>query len=265
MRKWWIAALAVLIAAGAAAGVLFRQQRTVAENLAKAYELNDQWGVLPDGEWSDQEAIQRAIDDYDARWNQLRIGKHPYASTPDDWQIYAHGGRYDVAATLGGWSMDWSPLFVLNHVAKATVRSDAVWVEQKDDGSYQITACVSLDEIQAKMAREDGVWKVEEERNNGDAWMLKSYVLTDAQSAAALLDEWGDQMNAAQKIALQNAAAITEQPYETLDAAVQAAREIHIDAFCPLRHRQRGQPFIFLRIDPESSAWQYPQCFDPAP
>ena len=85
------------------------------------------------------------------------------------------------------------------------------------------------------MAREDGVWKVEEDRNDGDAWMLKSYVLTDAQSAAALLEEWGDQMNADQKIALQDAAAITEQPYETLDAAIRAAKEINIDAFCPLR------------------------------
>ena len=65
--------------------------------------------------------------------------------------------------------------------------------------------------------------------------MLKSYVLTDAQSAAALLEEWGDQMNADQKIALQDAAAITEQPYETLDAAIRAAKEINIDAFCPLR------------------------------
>ncbi len=42
-------------------------------------------------------------------------------------------------------------------------------------------------------------------------------------------------MNADQKIALQDAAAITEQPYETLDAAIRAAKEINIDAFCPLR------------------------------
>ncbi len=235
MRKWWIVALAVLIAVGAAAGVMFRQQRIATENMAEAFELYNQWGVLPDGDWTDQEAIQRAIDAYDARWSQLRIGKHSYASTPADWQIYSRGGRYDISATLGGWSMDWVPLFVLNHVAKATIRSDAVWVEQKDDGNYWITAGVSLDEIQAKMAREDGVWKVEEDRNDGDAWMLKSYVLTDAQSAAALLEEWGNQMNADQKIALQDAAAITEQPYETLDAAIRAAKEINIDAFCPLR------------------------------
>ena len=235
MRKWWIVVLAVLIAAGAAAGVLLRQQRTATGNMAEAFELYNQWGVLPDGDWTDREAIQRAIDAYDARWSQLRIGKHSYASTPEDWQIYSRGGRYDVSAALGGWSMDWAPLFVLNHVAKATIRSDAVWVEQKDDGNYWITAGVSLEEIQAKMAREDGVWKVEEDRNDGDAWMLKSYTLTDAQSAAALLEEWGDQMNADQKIALQDAATITGQPYETLDAAIRAAREIIIDAFCPLR------------------------------
>ena len=235
MRKWWIVVLAVLIAAGAAAGVLFRQQRIATENMAEAFALYNQWGVLSDGDWTDQETLQRAIDAYDARWSQLWIEEHSYASTPEDWQIYSRGGRYDISAVLGGWSMEWSPLFALNHVAKAAIRSDAVWVEQKDDGNYWITAGVSLDEIQAKMAREDGVWKVEEDRNDGDAWMLKSYVLTDAQSAAVLLEEWGDQMNADQKIALQDAAAITEQPYETLDAAIRAAKEINIDAFCPLR------------------------------
>ena len=62
MRKWWIVVLAVLIAAGAAAGVLFRQQRIATENMAEAFELYNQWGVLSDGDWTDQETIQRAID-----------------------------------------------------------------------------------------------------------------------------------------------------------------------------------------------------------
>lgn len=233
--KWWIVVLVVLIAAGAAVGVLVRQQRAATKNMAEAFVLNYQWGVLPNDDPADREAIQRAIDAYDARWSRLRTEEHYYASTPEDWQIYSRGGRYDISATLGGWSMDWSPLFVLDHVAKATIRFDSVWVEQLDDGSYHVFASTSLDEIQAKMAWEDGTWKVEEERNNGDAWILKSYMLTNAQSAAELLEEWGDQMNAAQKSALQNAAALTDQPYDTLDDAIAAAKEINIDAFCPLR------------------------------
>ena len=235
MRKRirWIAVFSVLIAIGTA--VLLRQQQIATRNMAEAYVQNDQWGVLPDGGLSDTDVIQRAIDAYDARWDQLHTEQHRYASTPEDWQIYSRGGRYDVSVTLGGWSMDWAPLFFLNHVAKATIRVDAVWVEKLDDGSYQVIACVSMDQIQAKMAREDGVWKVEEERNDGDAWMLKSYVLSGTQSAAELLEEWGNQMNANQKIALQNAAALTEQPYDNLDDAIQAAKNIKIDAFCPLR------------------------------
>lgn len=42
-------------------------------------------------------------------------------------------------------------------------------------------------------------------------------------------------MNAAQKIALQDALQVTEQTYSTLDDAVAAARTIDIDAFYPLR------------------------------
>ena len=65
--------------------------------------------------------------------------------------------------------------------------------------------------------------------------MMERYVLSSAQDAAELLTEWGPKMNAAQKSALQNAAALTEQAYESLDAAIQAANKIQIDKFCPLR------------------------------
>ena len=64
--------------------------------------------------------------------------------------------------------------------------------------------------------------------------MMERYVLSGAQDAAELLTAWGPKMNAAQKSTLQNAAALTEQSYESLDAAIQAANEIQINAFCPL-------------------------------
>ena len=120
-------------------------------------------------------------------------------------------------------------------MAKVTLRRDCVYIERDEDGKYHVTACVARDEVTAKMAREDGVWKEKEVRNGGDAWMLREYVLTDAQSAAALLEEWDDKMNAAQKIALQDTLQVTEQTYSTLDDAVAAARTIDIDAFYPLR------------------------------
>lgn len=232
--KWWILVLAILIFAGAAVGII-REQRKASAVLAEAYIMYDQWGVLPEGDPSDPDAIQMAIDAYDARWNQLHIWGHPYNSTPEDWQIFSNAGRYDVSVTLGGWSEDWAPLFFLNQVAKVTVREDGVYIDQDENGNYHVTACVARDRVEAKMAREDGVWKEEEVRNSGDAWMLKRYVLTDAQSAAELLREWDDMMNAAQKSALQDALQVTEQTYSTLDDAVAAARTIDIDAFCPLR------------------------------
>ena len=236
MRKriLWILVLAVVIIAGAAVGIV-REQREASAVLAEAYVMYDQWGMLPEGDPSDPDAIQLAIDSYDTRWNRLHIGEHPFNSTPVDWQIYANGGRYDVSVTLGDWSIDWAPLFFVNHVAKVTVREDCVYIERGEDGNYHVTACIARDEVEAKMAREDGVWKEEELRNGGDAWMLRRYVLTDAQSAAQLLSEWDDKMNVAQKSALQNAVQVTEQTYSTLDDAVTAARTIDIDAFCPLR------------------------------
>lgn len=77
-------------------------------------------------------------------------------------------------------------------MAKVTLRRDCVYIERDEDGKYHVTACVARDEVTAKMAREDGVWKEKEVRNGGDAWRLREYVLTDAQSAAALLEEWDD-------------------------------------------------------------------------
>ena len=197
--------------------------------------MYDQWGVLPEGDFSDPDAIQMAIDNYDTRWKQVHIGGHPYNSTPEDWQIFSSAGRYDVSVTLGGWSEDWAPLFFLNHVAKVTVRKDFVYIEQGNDGKYHITVCIARDEVTAKMAREDGVWKEKEVRNGGDAWMLRRYVLTDAQSAAELLREWDSKLNVAQKSALQDALQVTEQTHSNLDDAIVAARTIDIDAFCPLR------------------------------
>lgn len=232
--KWWILVLAILIVAGAAVGIV-REQKEASAVLAESYVMYDQWGVLPEGDPLDPDAIQLAIDAYDARWKQLHIWGHPYNSTPEDWQIFSRGGHYKVSVTLGSWSMDWAPLFFLNQVAKVTVRKDCVYIERGEDGKYRVTACVARDEVTAKMAREDGVWKEEEVRNSGDAWMLKRYVLTDAQSAAELLREWDSKMNAAQKSALQDALQVTEQTYSTLDDAVAAARTIDIDAFCPLR------------------------------
>ena len=232
--KWWILVLAILIVAGAAVGIV-REQKEASAVLAESYVMYDQWGVLPEGDPSDPDAIQLAIDAYDARWNQLHILGHPYNSTPEDWQIFSHGGRYNVSVTLGSWSMDWAPLFFLNQVAKVTVREDGVYIDRDENGNYHVTACIARDQVEAKMAREDGVWKEEEVRNSGDAWMLKRYVLTDAQSAAELLREWDDKMNATQKSALQDALQVTEQTYSTLDDAVAAARTIDIDAFCPLR------------------------------
>lgn len=233
-RKWWILMLAVLIVAGAAVGIV-REQREASAVLAESYIMYDQWGVLPEGDFSDPDAIQMSIDAYDTRWKQLHIGGHPFDSTLEDWQIFSNAGRYDVSVTLGGWSEDWAPLFFLNHVAKVTVRKDCVYIERDEDGKYHITACIARDEVTAKMAREDGVWKEEEVRNGGDAWMLREYVLTDAQSAAELLEEWDNKMTAAQKSALQDALQVTEQTYSTLEDAVAAARTIDIDAFCPLR------------------------------
>ena len=127
MRKRirWILVLAVVIAIGAAAGIV-RAQREASAVLDESYIMYDQWGVLPEGDPSDPDAIQLAIDSYDTRWEQLHIGEHPFHSTPEDWQIYSNGGRYDVSVNLGGWSMDWTPLFFLNHVAKVTVREDCV-------------------------------------------------------------------------------------------------------------------------------------------
>lgn len=232
--KWWILGLAVLVVAAAAVGIV-REQRKASAVLAESYIMYDQWGVLPEGDFSDPDAIQMAIDNYDTRWRQLHIGGHPFNSTPEDWQIFSNAGRYDVSVTLGGWSEDWAPLFFLNHVAKVTVRKDCVYIERDEDDKYHITACIARDEVTAKMAREDGVWKEKEVRNDGDAWMLRRYVLTDAQSAAALLEEWDDKMTAAQKSALQDALQVTEQTYSTLDDAVAAARTIDIDAFYPLR------------------------------
>lgn len=232
--KWWILVLAVLIVAGAAVGII-REQREASAVLAESYIMYDQWGVLPEGDPTDPDAIQMAIDNYDTRWKQLHIGRHPYNSTPEDWQIFSNAGRYDVSVTLGGWSEDWAPLFFLNHVAKVTVRKDCVYIERDEDDKYHITACIARDEVTAKMAREDGVWKEKEVRNDGDAWMLRRYVLTDAQSAAELLREWDNKMNAAQKSALQDALQVTERTYSTLDDAVAAARTIDIDAFYPLR------------------------------
>lgn len=233
-RKWWILGLAVLVVAAAAVGII-REQREASAVLAESYIMYDQWGVLPEGDFSDPDAIQLAIDNYDTRWKQLHIGGHPFDSTLEDWQIFSNAGRYDISVTLGGWSEDWAPLFFLNHVAKVTVRKDCVFIEREEDGNYHITACIARDEVTAKMAREDGVWKEKEVRNDGDAWMLRRYVLTDAQSAAELLREWDNKMNAAQKSALQDALQVTEQTYSTLDDAVAAARTIDIDAFCPLR------------------------------
>lgn len=97
-----------------------------------------------------------------------------------------------------------------------------------------MAACIARDEVRAKMAWKDGAWKVEAEQNDGDEWLLPRYVLSGTQSAAKLLEEWGDKMNAAQKISLQNAAEITQKHYDMLDEAVAAAREIDVDAFCPL-------------------------------
>lgn len=233
-RKWWILGLAVLVVAAAAVGII-REQREASAVLAESYIMYDQWGVLPEGDFSDPDAIQLAIDNYDTRWKQLHIGGHPFDSTLEDWQIFSNAGRYDISVTLGGWSEDWAPLFFLNHVAKVTVRKDCVFIEREEDGNYHITACIARDEVTAKMAREDGVWKAKEVRNDGDAWMLRRYVLTDAQSAAELLREWDSKMNAAQKSALQDALQVTEQTYSTLDDAVAAARTIDIDAFYPLR------------------------------
>lgn len=233
-RKWWILGLAVLVVAAAAVGII-REQREASAVLAESYIMYDQWGVLPEGDFSDPDAIQLAIDNYDTRWKQLHIGGHPFDSTLEDWQIFSNAGRYDISVTLGGWSEDWAPLFFLNHVAKVTVRKDCVFIEREEDGNYHITACIARDEVTAKMAREDGVWKEKEVRNDGDAWMLRRYVLTDAQSAAELLREWDNKMNAAQKSALQDALQVTEQTYSTLDDAVAAARTIDIDAFYPLR------------------------------
>lgn len=232
--KWWILVLVIGMIAAAAVGII-REQRKASAVLAKSYIMYDQWGVLPEGDFSDPEAIRMAIDNYDTRWKQLHIGGHPFDSTLEDWQIFSSAGRYDVSVTLGSWSEDWAPLFFLNHVAKVTVRKDCVYVERGEDGKYHITACVARDEVEAKMAREDGVWKEKEVRNGGDAWMLRRYVLTDAQSAAELLREWDSKMNAAQKSALQDALQVTEQTYMTLEDAVTAARTIDIDAFCPLR------------------------------
>ena len=232
-RKWWILGLAVLIVAAAAVGII-REQRKASAVLAESYIMYGQWGVLPEGDFSDPDAIQMAIDNYDTRWKRLHVGGHPFDSTPEDWQIFSNAGRYDVSVTLGGWSEDWAPLFFLNHVAKVTVRKDCVYIERDEDDKYHITACIARDEVTAKMAREDGVWKEKEVRNDGDAWMLRRYVLTDAQSAAELLKEWDNKMNAAQKSALQDALQVTEQTYSTLDDAVAAARTIDIDAFYPL-------------------------------
>ena len=232
--KWWILVLAVLIVAGVAVGII-REQRKASAVLAESYIMYDQWGVLPEGDFSDPDAIQMAIDNYDTWWKQVHIGGHPYNSTPEDWQIFSSAGRYDVSVTLGGWSEDWAPLFFLNHVAKVTVRKDFVYIEQGNDDKYHITVCIARDEVTAKMAREGGVWKEKEVRNGGDAWMLRRYVLTDAQSAAELLREWDSKLNVAQKSALQDALQVTEQTHSNLDDAIVAARTIDIDAFCPLR------------------------------
>ncbi len=230
-RKWIILGV-LLVVLAAAVGITVRQQREASSVLAEAHVLYQQWGVMPDSDETD--AVQQAIDAYNARWNQLCTWAIPYENTPEAWQRDSQSDHNTVSVTLGSWSMDWAPLFLLNRVAKATVRTDSVYVEQAEDGSYRVAACIARDKVRAKMAWKDGAWKVEAEQNDGDEWMLPRYVLSGAQSAAKLLEEWDDKMNAAQKSALQNAAEITQTHYDTLDEAVAAAREIDVDAFCPL-------------------------------
>jgi len=138
--KWWILVLVIGMIAAAAVGII-REQRKASAVLAKSYIMYDQWGVLPEGDPSDPEAIQTAIDSYDTRWKQLHIGGHPYNSTLEDWKIFSSAGRYDVSVTLGSWSEDWAPLFFLNHVAKVTVRKDCVYVERGWQVSHYRLRC----------------------------------------------------------------------------------------------------------------------------
>ena len=62
--KWWILVLVIGMIAAAAVGII-REQRKASAVLAKSYIMYDQWGVLPEGDPSDPEAIQMAIDSYD--------------------------------------------------------------------------------------------------------------------------------------------------------------------------------------------------------
>lgn len=233
MRKWkWLVAAAVLLAGvGIAVGMM--QLRDAAEAMAEAQLLLNRWGMYVDA--SSPEALEQAMWTYQEQWKQRYTIVCPFENTPESWCRESEEGRHLISASVGSWSAEWSPLFPINHVAKARVRSDFVWVERREDGSYHITACVARDELRASMVRENGSWKVSRWDNSGDAWMMERYVLSGAQDAAELLTAWGPKMNAAQKSALQNAAALTEQPYESLDAAIQAANEIQINAFCPLR------------------------------
>lgn len=61
--KWWILVLVIGMIAAAAVGII-REQRKASAVLAKSYIMYDQWGRIAEGDPSDPEAIQMAIDSY---------------------------------------------------------------------------------------------------------------------------------------------------------------------------------------------------------